>query len=271
MNLFTYLMSKKGKNYLPHKNDLFAYLLGKSKFVPQPIDPKTATGTTINIRALKSNVDELKMTKESSQNGTPTPNNPIEINIVKTSVTLIITNGTNTKTVTIPLGDNEVCGIGDYLDELIIDNNGHCWLNKKIGKKTFNGTETWKRTAVSGSSTYAFWNTYTNFDIPTGKYGTKLCNYFEYQNETWEHSTPNHLAENGNSASSLSILFNVDNTIATTLDQWYTWLSTHNTTVYYQLETPELIDLNYTVDLSLYIGQNTITNDKDATMYLIYY
>lgn len=139
---------------------------------------------------------------------------------------------------------------------------GNVWyIEKNIGKVVLNGTETWKRIQVSASSSYAFWNQYVNLNIPVGKYGQKYCDRFEYQEKTWSLSTPNHLAENTASTNDLSILFNVDSTIATTVADWKTWLTNNNTTVYYVLATPtytEITDsylleqLNNILDIELY-------------------
>lgn len=77
MDLFTYLMSKKGYNYLPHK-DLFSYLLGKNNSIP-----KTSTGSELTINSLKQKLVSINFSKESTQVGTPTPTNPVAINVVK--------------------------------------------------------------------------------------------------------------------------------------------------------------------------------------------
>lgn len=116
---------------------------------------------------------------------------------------------------------------------------GNNWyIEKNIGKVVLNGSETWKRTSVSATNSSAFWNQYANLNLPLGKYGQKYCDRFTYENKKWSQSTPNHLAENDVSTANLSILFNVDSTIATTIEEWTTWLSTHNTTVYYILANP---------------------------------
>ncbi len=78
MNLFTYLLAKKGKNSLLH-GDLFSYLLGKHK---SNIVSKSGSNIYIND-AKKENILKLLLYKESSQDGTPTPVNPIEIKTVK--------------------------------------------------------------------------------------------------------------------------------------------------------------------------------------------
>lgn len=114
---------------------------------------------------------------------------------------------------------------------------GNNWyVEKNIGKVVLNGTETWTRTAKG--SNYVFWSLYTTLGIPVGRYeaNSKLCDYFPYEFTKWTTSTINHLAENDNN--NLSLLFNVDTSIATTVEQWSSWLSTHNTTVYYALKNP---------------------------------
>lgn len=56
-----------------------------------------------------------------------------------------------------------------------------------------------------------------------------------------------------------------------TTDYWSTTggLDT-GATIYYVLDTPQLIDLNYTADLTLYEGTNTITNNESADMEITY-
>ena len=78
MDLFTYLMARKGKKILPHKSDLCSYLLATHR-----IKIKEATGTELNINAKLNNIVSLKMSKESTQDGTPTPENPVEVKTVK--------------------------------------------------------------------------------------------------------------------------------------------------------------------------------------------
>ena len=176
-----------------------------------------------------------------------------------------------------PYYDYELCKIGDYQDVIYKENN-KWYVDKYINKVTFNGSETWKRTQVSASSSYAFWNQYTNLNIPVGKFGQKYCDYFEYQEKIWEQSTPNHLAENNTYTSDLSILFNVDSSIATTLTEWNTWLSNHNTSVYYALATSTTTEITETTlvnqleaiyNAKLQSGNNTITQTpSDLPFYL---
>ena len=56
-----------------------------------------------------------------------------------------------------------------------------------------------------------------------------------------------------------------------TTDYWSTTggLDT-GATIYYVKDSTDLIDLNYTVDLKLLSGTNTITNNENATMTITY-
>ena len=253
MNLFTYLMAKKGEFSLPHK-DLFSYLLGRNN------STKTVTGTELEIKGRK--IINLLLSKESTQEGTPTPDNPIDVNTIKTNIDIIISNGTDTKTITIPLGDNEICGIGDYKDELIIDSFGRCYLKKKTGKVVLNGSETW---------TYQYahaWNTEINNLKQTSGNNEQpylLCNYYEKGSANVVYQRSYGIAQPLNI--SKVIIHNADIETSTELK---TWLSTHNTIVYYVLDVESLINLNYTVDLKLLTGTNTITNSENATMTVTY-
>ena len=335
MDIFTYLMSKNGKNTSVH-GDLMSYLLGQKNGIP-----KEASGTSITIEALKTRINKLIMTKESTQKTTtgknllpytenfeetknnlkltanegvytiqnqptqgttttelelistytikendylhimndvanancvirlvfsdntatspaflsinrifslsdfvgktvtkisfyantsyngekitltpmicntsvstnfepytggipaPNPSFPQEINVITNNIIVNISDGTNSKNVTIPLNDNEIVGIGEYKDELIVDKKGQCYINKKTNKiDSYNG----------------------------------------------ETITTDYMSTTGG------------------LDT--------GATIYYVLDTPQLIDLENTVDLKLYKGTNIITNSENATMTLYYY
>ena len=73
---------------------------------------------------------------EDYTGGLPSPSAtyPQTINTITTSVSATISDGTHTNTKTISLGANELVGKGDNLDELIVDANGHCYINKVFTK-----------------------------------------------------------------------------------------------------------------------------------------
>jgi hypothetical protein len=91
-------MSKKGKNYLSHKNDLFAYLLGRStnKYFYQ-----TFTGITLSVDNTLNAPMKIKLNaSEMSQNGTPTPESPQDIHTISGDNKLVV-NGKNLANITI--------------------------------------------------------------------------------------------------------------------------------------------------------------------------
>jgi len=163
--------------------------------------------------------------------------------------------------VPIPLNGNEIAGIGDYKDELIVDKSGKVWLNKLTGKKIFNGNEEWNLSTAGGLNNY-----YNDNLLNNGLFNDTLnylSNYFRpiLNADRYIDST---FFININQR----IVFT--NSKIATVNEWQQWLSIHNTDVYYVLVTPQLIDLNATVDLKLFKGVNNITNSEDADMKIRY-
>ena len=166
----------------------------------------------------------------------------------------------------IPLNDNEICGIGDYKDEVIIDKLGNAKLVKKIGKVVLDGSESWVY-----QSTYNLINTnqfaYTHAIEPKNA-NDGLSNYFKLTTGWSKLTTVDEdmfqIYTDG------AIYIRMNNTLASDLTTFKAWLSTHNTDVYYPLATPTEIDLG-TVDMELYEGTNNITNSEDMDMVLKYY
>lgn len=90
MDLFTYLMAKKGHN--THR-DLFSYLLGKNAGGSGTYT--TFAGTSLNIsNTLQAKIKNIALEGNTSQDGTPTPDTPIPIKVV-TGENAIIVCGSN--------------------------------------------------------------------------------------------------------------------------------------------------------------------------------
>ena len=390
MNLFNYLMNKNDKEIVDN-NHLLEYLLNAGKLT-------SISGTELNITAKKTIINELIMTKESTQDGTPSPDYPQEVKTVKgyrnlldLTTTLIpnrtnkgitttindnqtlsfvgianssdnkryftsddndkilckagtyrilsnysetvkleirkiisntrsdvvdvftsdedfyiyngiftltnnknynetiwlqltegnqalpyvpygnnyiavnISDGTDTNYYTIPLNNNEIVGIGNYKDELIVDKNGKCWLNKKIGKVILNGSENWAML----DSTIPFKLAINNLLLPRSNNAVPSVLSDYYKVVAW--NTFSTAGDYFLSVTSTESNLRIRNNNITTLIDFKTWLSTHNVTVYYALVTSELIDLNYTADIRLFNGINNISNSDDMTMALKYY
>lgn len=270
MNLFNYLMARQGHNTSP-RDDLFAYLLGK---IPKVV--KEVTGVTIHITDVSNKkIISLWLDKESTQDGTPTPVNPIPVEVVdgyikdgNNYVDVTIEDGnSNSNVVSIPLNGNFIAGIGDYKDTLMVDENGKCYLNKKITKLVLDGSETeWGASLVRPNTSAYNLDKNIGYKATTGNSTNALVNYFKG-------------IANGYNIDEECFWFNssgylrirINNSIASTVSELKAWLSTHNTDVYYVLEQEELIDLNYTVDLKLFKGENNISNSEDMMMTLKYY
>ncbi len=180
---------------------------------------------------------------------------------------ITITDGVNTKKTPIFLNNNEICGIGTYKDELVIDKVGHCYLNKKIGKITFNGTESWNFTNNGNAWYISSWASNNNAKVPASNddLSNSLSNYFINiaKNDVATETNGIGIATNG------EIDIKHEDYLTSSSD-FTTWLSSHNTILYYILETPTTIDLNQTIDLTLYEGANTITNSENADMEIKY-
>lgn len=203
--------------------------------------------------------------------GIPAPNPlfPMEVNTIKTSVNVIISDGTNSKTITIPLGNNEVCGIGNYKDELIVDKTGHCYLNKKIGKVVLDGSEDYAEWGTSPDWIGAYIINFVPYNATNGTDIRGISNYFPIGAGTM--ATSDYDCIGFRQIDEQKIWYFVLKHNFTNLADFKAWLQTHNTDVYYVLETPNLIDLNYTVDMTLYEGTNIITNSETGTMEIKYY
>ena len=80
MDLFTYLMAKNNQN--THK-DLFSYLLGKNAGGSGTYT--TFSGTSLNIsNTIKAKIKNFMLNStELTQDGTPTPDNPVDVNVIK--------------------------------------------------------------------------------------------------------------------------------------------------------------------------------------------
>lgn len=168
--------------------------------------------------------------------------------------------------VTIPLNDNKIVGIGDYKDELIVDKNGHCWLNKKTNKIILDGSENWAKGSKQTRNRYyvnnlinTIWNN-DRIDI--------ISNYFVCI--TPNQSDGDYIGLSKFNAAGFMINFDLNDENFDTIEKFKTWLSTHNTEVYYVLATPQLIDLNYTVNMTLFKDINNISNSEDANMSVTY-
>lgn len=186
------------------------------------------------------------------------------------------------QTYSVDLGLIELCKIGDYQD-YIYKENGNWYLYKAIGKAVLDGSENWQYSAQTNSVFYVQ-NLITDFarsnNIP-------LSNYYVGKTNVGNTSGASNNGNNTisfNNYSSTNYLYVVNNTY-TSANDFKTWLSTHNTIVYYQLATPIttqitdetlLSQLEALAGATTYLGQtNIITSGStlnpllDVTTYAV--
>ena len=85
---------------------------------------------------------------------------------------------------------------------------------------------------------------------------SSFCNYFTYNiDNAWNGTNGYGIDGNGR------LMIGIDN--ITTLAEFKTWLSTHNTTLYYELATPIEIDLGEVETLSTFEGVNNVSLDTN--------
>jgi len=166
--------------------------------------------------------------------GSATYNNDICINISDSD------NGTYTmhqeQTYPINLGSMELCKIGDYQDSIVKD-NGKWYLNKQIGKVVLDGSESW-REFFSTQGIFVFNPTISS--LGTDNTNNGLSNYFE---NTTRATIRNNLATIDNKFSIYAKELVIAYKTITSVADFKTWLSTHNTIVYYVLATPTYTEI----------------------------
>lgn len=135
---------------------------------------------------------------------------------------------------TIDLKSNIISKIGDIQDYLLIHKN-KCWLVKNVGKVVFNGSESWSLQSINS---YGIANFLFNHKLNGINDKNAISSHF-IQQQTAIANTKNECMYWQNNA----VYIRMNETIANTAEKFKQWLSTNNVTVYYQLATPQLIEL----------------------------
>lgn len=164
--------------------------------------------------------------------------------------------------------DNPLRSIGDTKDLLYIKNS-MLYVERKIGKVILNGSETW---AISNNCYYTYISSKRSIKSPSSI--GLLSNYFKNSsasapgnvplNQMFEFYNPNIINKN--------VGFNYDY-CSGGVDNFKTWLSTHNTEVQYILATPVIEELGA---IELPVSYNEINNVEintgiDTTSEIDYY
>ena len=142
------------------------------------------------------------------------------------------------QTYTVNLGSTELCQIGGYQDSIY--KSGNDWyVHKAMGKITLDGSETWSATRMANN--WLYYTTNTGMAVVTSSQMPNIIsNYFSVTttDRQWTSTTGSKSVTLSNTASpNTQIRFTVGDS-TNKLADFKTWLSAHNTIVYYALATP---------------------------------
>ena len=167
----------------------------------------------------------------------------------------------------------ELCEIGNYKDEFYLATesdtglqSGKWYLKKNIGKVVLDGSEDWNK---DSSST----NDYEYFYFRQEYIPTMILNSNNMKVDKFSRIVLSSLAEGyfttsgvfGLKVTKQRIGIIDDDNKATRVSKFKTWLSTHNTIVYYQSDTPEYILLNDTLQNQINDIYYTMKSYKEQT------
>jgi len=224
------------------------------------------TGDYVDYNNLQAEIGTTQTSYEPYVGGkaSPSPDYPQNIRVVTGNNTILISNSDNTEsqTYTINLGNITLCGLGDYRDYFYKDED-KWYLYKTVDKKIYNG------------STSDGWFKYSTNTFASGRISTarkSLCDYYEFKEEKLTATS----LLNGeycyaSSTNNYTVL--IKDTNYDDVNGFKTWLSTHNITIYYVLETPtttEITDttligqLNTIKEVMSYAGQTNITSTHET-------
>ena len=168
----------------------------------------------------------------------------------------------------VDLGNIELCKINTYQDRIYKSNN-KWYLEKQIGKVTLNGSETWEMSTnfyIRSVEDYAVTN-----NVP---YSNNFSGYTNIQSVTSFPNNIDNVFAFKNSPGEPRLYLKA--TQFTTKNELTSWLSTHNTIVYYALVTPttnEITDTNLVNQLNALYNATIypITNINTDTTNLLPY
>ena len=183
---------------------------------------------------------DTKYAGDTLQNGTPTPDTPIPVQTVTGEQTITVSDGVDSENFTISLGSIELCKIGNYQD--YIYKSGEDWyVHKKCGKAVFDGTESWSGGASTGSPTYLYAYTAALDSLSLYSARQAFCSHFTMASNMLATGTsvsyPCMSVVTPSAGTYAHIRLMIPLATAANINGLKTWLSSHNTNLYYVLAT----------------------------------
>ena len=203
---------------------------------------RAENGATVNIsmpNKLQLEAGSTATDFEPYVGGTasPNPDYPQDIQVVTGDSTITIDDGgDNSQTYVIPFGDTYLAAIGDYADEPV-NVDGTWYIRRAIGKVVLNGSEGYGLVSNSQSVFYID-NKVQDFARSDN---TPMSDYFSGADNVYGNSGARTLSDNTMAfitEATPNRLYIRASQFANVVADFKTWLSTHNTTVYYALATP---------------------------------
>lgn len=250
----TYSFNHSASMFFYDKNKNYLGALQNNGTTIAKYSGKVATGLTI------PNISEIYYMRLSFRASSTSPDYTTTDMMVNKGTTLLDYVPHQEQSLPLSLGDLEYCKIGDYEDlffKNVVGSDSYdstlelnkWYLKKNIGKVVLDGTELWSNSSdgtkkafyVNSSSSF-----YTDNNYKKIRY-KKYCDNFTYEEKNWRDASSISLCENTNNGELL--IFRQDN--ISSLEDWKTWLGTHNTTVYYVLATPTYTLLSDTLQTQL--------------------
>ena len=144
----------------------------------------------------------------------------------------------------------ELCKIGNYQDIIFKNTTNsvyydntltlNAWYKKaSIGKVALDGSENWIQASTQYSNLYSA--TFQKNDM-LGSVSSNLLYSDNFKSNLYETQTQGITKNNNNQY----LIIRIDNNVANTINDFKTWLSTHNTIVYYVLNTPTYTEITNT-------------------------
>ena len=170
----------------------------------------------------------------------------------------------------IDLDTLEYCKIGTYEDKFIRSNDGTWQLEKNIGKVVLDGTESWTKY----SNTKIYFASDINMSLPVNARVYCFSNYYQSSLSTnlittfVSETNDLNYAIGTHTTSTVIRIKNTDITGGTSAEEeanFKSWLSTHNTIVYYVLETPTYTQITGTLAEQLEYVYKDLTSETEQT------
>jgi len=203
----------------------------------------------------------------------PNPDYPQTISNVTGTSTITIANSDSSQSqnYTINLGDIELCKIGTYQD-YIYKENGKWYLEKKINKVVLDGSENWYKLNLTFRIDT---NLFTDILSPELD-NMAISDYFIYWKNTGGISTQ--LPNNNFGLTASKLTLNIRYNDISDVEEFKSWLSTHNTEIYYVLATPTTEEITDSTLISQleeikkaesYSGQTNISQTNDDKPFIL--